>query len=141
MVPQLAHRKSHGGSGCFVNCFFPALPLSAWAGVASAADMPLKAPPPAAYDWSGFYIGGVIGGGWGDSDSSIPGLGIIGTLAGVPVTQTTSNSGFIGGIEGGDRYQLGKLVVGWEADMLWVASTAPARRPLVPRSFRRVFSA
>jgi outer membrane immunogenic protein len=89
------------------------------AGVASAADMPLKAPPPAAYDWSGFYIGGVIGGGWGDSDSSIPGLGIIGTLAGVPVTQTTSNSGFIGGIEGGDRYQLGKLVVGWEADMLW----------------------
>jgi outer membrane immunogenic protein len=35
------------------------------AGSAFAADMPLKAAPPPvlAYDWSGMYIGGVIGGG------------------------------------------------------------------------------
>jgi hypothetical protein len=33
--------------------------------------------------------------------------------------QTTTSSGFIGGIEGGDRYQFGKLVIGWEADMTW----------------------
>jgi hypothetical protein len=26
----------------------------------------------------------------------------------VPVIQTTNSSGFIGGIEGGDRYQFGK---------------------------------
>jgi hypothetical protein len=32
------------------------------------------------------------------------------------VVQTTTNSGFIGGIEGGDRYQFGKRVIGWEAD-------------------------
>jgi outer membrane immunogenic protein len=36
-----------------------------------------------------------------------------------PVVQTTTGSGFIGGIEGGDRYQFGKLVIGWEADMTW----------------------
>jgi outer membrane immunogenic protein len=89
------------------------------AGSAYAADlMPVKAPPPVlAYDWSGFYIGGVIGGDWTRTDTSTPGLGLIGTL--VPVIQTTDNSGFIGGIEGGDRYQFGKLVIGWEADMVW----------------------
>jgi opacity protein-like surface antigen len=100
------------------------------AGSAFAADMPLKAPPPVlAYDWSGFYIGGVIGGGWSHVDSSDPGLGLIGTLINVPVIQTTTGSAFIGGIEGGDRYQFGKLVVGWEADM---TSTARARPTSVP---------
>ena len=79
------------------------------AGSAFAADMPLKAPPPVlAYDWSGFYIGGVIGGGWSHIDSSDPGLGLIGTLINVPVVQTTTGSSFIGGIEGGDRYQFGE---------------------------------
>jgi opacity protein-like surface antigen len=38
---------------------------------------------------------------------------------GVPVIQTTDSSSFIGGVEGGDRYQFGKLVIGWEADMVW----------------------
>jgi hypothetical protein len=56
----------------------------------------------------GFYIGGVIGGGWSHIDSSDPGLGLIGTLINVPVVQTTTGSSFIGGIEGGDRYQFGK---------------------------------
>jgi outer membrane immunogenic protein len=91
------------------------------AGSAFAADMPLKAAPPPvlAYDWSGMYIGGVLGGGWGTTDSSIPSLGILGILANVPVVQTTTSSGFIGGVEGGDRYQFGKLVIGWEADITW----------------------
>src|SRR5258708_6698132 len=37
------------------------------AGPALAADLPLKAPPPvvAAWNWSGFYIGGHGGYGWG----------------------------------------------------------------------------
>jgi hypothetical protein len=61
----------------------------------------------------------VIGGGWSHVDSSDPGLGLIGTLINTPVIQTTTGSAFIGGIEGGDRYQFGKLVVGWEADMTW----------------------
>jgi len=90
------------------------------AGSAFAADMPLKAPPPVlAYDWSGFYIGGFIGGGWSHEETSNPSLGVLGTLINFPVVQTTTHSGFIGGIEGGDRYQFGKLVVGWEADWAW----------------------
>jgi len=91
------------------------------AGSAFAADMmPLKAAPPVPiYDWGGVYVGGVIGGAWGRTDSSDPGLGIVGALVNVPVIQTTDSSGFIGGIGGGMRYQLGKLVVGTEADITW----------------------
>ena len=90
-------------------------------GIAAAADMPLKAAvaPVALYDWSGMYLGGVVGGSWGTNDVSDPGLGIIGTLLGVPVVQSNSASGFIGGIEGGSRYQFGKLVIGYEGDIVW----------------------
>jgi hypothetical protein len=76
-----------------------------------------------AYDWSGFYIGGVIGGAWADHDISDPGCGVcllLGVPGGaLPAVQTTSSSAFIGGVEGGDRYQFGKLVVGWEGDITW----------------------
>jgi outer membrane immunogenic protein len=86
-------------------------------GPALAADMALKAAPaPTAYDWSGTYIGGFIGGGWATNDFSDPGLGFLGTLLNVPITQTANNSGFIGGVEVGSNYQIGKLVIGVEAD-------------------------
>lgn len=42
--------------------------LAAFAGSAAAADLPVKAPPPAAivaYSWSGFYAGGNAGWSWG----------------------------------------------------------------------------
>jgi outer membrane immunogenic protein len=87
-----------------------------------AADLPLKAPPApvvAGYDWSGLYIGGHIGGGWATNDMSDPGLGIIGVLLGVPPVQTTDSSGFLGGIQGGWNYQIGRLVVGTEVDFSW----------------------
>jgi outer membrane immunogenic protein len=90
------------------------------AGSAFAADMPVKAPPSVlAYDWGGLYIGGVIGGAWGETDSSDPGLGLLGARIGVPAVQPTFSSGFIGGVEGGLLYQLDKLVVGIEADITW----------------------
>ena len=47
--------------------------LVGMAAPASAADMAVKAPPPAPlpviYNWSGFYIGG--NGGWGQSNSCL----------------------------------------------------------------------
>jgi outer membrane immunogenic protein len=114
---------------------------------ALAADMAPRAVAPvpvaplavAAYDWSGIYIGGLIGGGWNRNEISDPGFGILGTLIGVPVIQTTDSSGFIGGVEGGDRYQFGKLVIGWEADMTWGGingtSTSSFGSPLLPAGF------
>ena len=42
----------------------------AFAQIASAADLPRKAPtaPPPVYSWTGFYVGGNIGGGWANRD-------------------------------------------------------------------------
>jgi outer membrane immunogenic protein len=94
------------------------------ASAASAADLlrrPPAASPAATYDWSGMYLGGVLGGGWETTDTTsgvgtlfIPGPGI------PPLNlRTTTSNGFIGGLEGGSNYQIGKLVVGWEGDILW----------------------
>jgi outer membrane immunogenic protein len=89
-------------------------------GSAFAADMPLKAAAPyAAYDWSGMYIGGVVGGAWATNNISDSGRGIVGPGVVVPVIQATNGSAFIGGIEGGSNYQFGNLVMGWEGDITW----------------------
>ena len=111
------------------------------AGSAFAADMAVRSAPPAypaappaysAYDWGGAYIGGVIGGAWGETDSSDPNFGVLGARVGVPVVQPTFSSGFIGGVEGGMRYQLGKLVVGTEADITWGSVNGTSTTNWVP---------
>jgi len=44
---------------------------------AQAADVAVKAPPPAAaaapYNWSGLYVGGNFGGAWTSTNLNIPG--------------------------------------------------------------------
>src|SRR5215831_16180653 len=55
---------------------------------AVAADLPVKAPPPApmpAYNWTGFYIGGNFGGAWasGSLTDNFSGVSFIDTNAGV----------------------------------------------------------
>lgn len=83
---------------------------------ASAADLgrPVyKAPAPAvvaAYNWSGFYIGGHLGGAWSKEDVSIPGLGVVGT---------TDPDGFIGGVQAGYNWQADRWVFGIEGDWSW----------------------
>jgi hypothetical protein len=102
--------------------------IMAAAGSAFAADLAVRSTPPAypsappaysAYDWGGMYIGGVIDAAWSEIDSSDPNFGILGARVGVPAVQPSFSSGFIGGVEGGLRYQLGKLVVGTEAVITW----------------------
>jgi outer membrane immunogenic protein len=83
------------------------------AGAAQAADMPLKAQraaPAYFYNWSGFYIGGHVGGVWGDKDWLFTG----------PLTTTSHNvSGFLGGGQVGYNWQVGQLVLGVEAQFSW----------------------
>jgi outer membrane immunogenic protein len=93
------------------------------ASTALAADMGFepRAAPATTYDWSGMYIGGVLGGGW-ETTGTNSGVGTLTLFPGAnppQLFQTTTGSSFIGGIEGGSNYQLGKLVVGWEGDILW----------------------
>ncbi|HEY2533104.1 MAG TPA: outer membrane protein [Xanthobacteraceae bacterium] len=87
---------------------------------AEAADLtPSPRPAPAApiayappfYNWSGFYVGGEIGGGFSNSSWSDPFT---------PGSRDRINkSGFLGGGEIGANAQFNRLVVGVEGDWTW----------------------
>ncbi len=89
------------------------------AGPAMAADMPLKAPPapvPPPFSWTGWYIGGNVGGSWGD----VPEDFLIPPTAGVPlglgVSNTAHPDSIIGGVQIGYNQQFNNIVLGVEAD-------------------------
>jgi len=85
--------------------------MAAFAGPAKAA-MPVKAPRAAAvvWNWSGFYLGGHLGYGWGRNPFSDPeGATLI-------LTDIDSN-GFVGGFQAGANWQSGAWVGGLEIDL------------------------
>jgi outer membrane immunogenic protein len=82
---------------------------------ASAADMPVKAPPPPTvaklpYDWSGLYIGGHLGYLWGRTRVEEDG---------VVTDPNASTNGTIGGVMVGYNWQRGPIVFGLEGDFGW----------------------
>jgi outer membrane immunogenic protein len=81
-------------------------------GIASAADMPLKAPPSAApvYNWTGCYIGGNVGGGWTRVDTSRVSQDGIGPA--FANYGREDDSGFIGGGQAGCDFQTTNVVFG-----------------------------
>lgn len=88
-------------------------------GAASAADIQrpapvYKAPPagvlPVAYDWTGFYVGGHIGYGWGEK-SWRDSFGLFDI--------SHEANGFLGGAQAGFNYQIGQFVLGVEGDWSW----------------------
>jgi outer membrane immunogenic protein len=90
-------------------------------GIANAADMgarPAYAPPPPAYSWNGWYIGGNIGYSWGqaknDSTASTTNLGVV--VTGNALSESQNIDGVIGGVQTGYNYQSGAWVWGWETD-------------------------
>ena len=98
-----------------------------FSGAAAAADLPMryKAPPMVAaapvamYNWTGFYAGVNLGGGWVDTAQSgafNAAVGGGGTFAAATAT-STSFSGIIGGGQIGYNWQTGHLVFGIEADV------------------------
>ena len=93
---------------------FVALTMGSSAAV--AADMRLKAPPPAAvFSWTGCYVGIEGGGAWGRSrhDSLTPGVG--GSF-----TPWFDVSGGLAGVEYGCNQQFGgNWVFGIESDISW----------------------
>jgi len=103
---------------------------------ATAADlgrMPVKAPPvaaPVAYSWSGFYIGGHVGGGWGESERRESPL----FFAPQQVNDHNDLSGFIGGGQVGYNLQFGQWVLGVEGDGSWsrIKGTETTTSPFTP---------
>ncbi len=95
--------------------------LFGFAGAASAADLPMRAAPPAPviaaaplFTWTGFYVGGQVGYGWNANDNDI-------VLPTGFVVQSgdfgDSGDGFLAGVHAGYNVQLGSFVVGVEGDI------------------------
>ena len=89
------------------------------AGVANAADMrqPVyKAAPMVApgFNWTGFYLGGVGGYAWGDSDANPTG-----PLAFIATTMRAEPDGWLAGGTIGYNFQQGNLVLGTEGEFYW----------------------
>jgi outer membrane immunogenic protein len=74
--------------------------------------------PPTYFSWTGFYVGGNIGGGLGQNN-----FGNLSTVAGGPSSGVPGGngtiSGILGGIQGGYNYQMGWAVVGIEGEFDW----------------------
>jgi outer membrane immunogenic protein len=86
---------------------------------ANAADMAVKAPPPAPmpppFSWTGFYIGGNIGGAWAHHNWSD-------SFFGLNFDNGNNNGVFIGGGQVGGNYQINNFVIGVEGTFDWAAN-------------------
>jgi outer membrane immunogenic protein len=94
---------------------------------ALAADIPVKAPvytpAPAVvpYNWTGFYLGGHVGLGWGDKTWTNP-------L--VPLSITWDVDGWLAGGQLGFDYQMGSIVIGVGGDFSWSDINGTTTNPL-----------
>src|SRR5512137_2295226 len=91
------------------------------AGSAMAADYPVKARPVAApaavYNWTGCYVGSIVGGGWGRVRDHTNSLGSIDPTAPFKI------DGYMSGGDVGCNYQVGAFVLGVEGDLSWAYKT------------------
>jgi outer membrane immunogenic protein len=108
--------------------------LLAFSGVAYAADMPVKAPPPPPVapvtNWTGFYVGGMVGGASMNgscTQSNTSPYAFPNSVDGglVPCSTPSSNSGLpsaesvVGGVRVGYDYQINRVVLGVVGDWDW----------------------
>ena len=99
-------------------------------GSAFAADLPAtKAPPsfaPApAFSWTGFYIGGNVGYGWGSAnDREVPAPA---QPADADFAVGINPAGALGGVQAGYNWQTGAFVVGAETDFDFAGVSRSAR--------------
>jgi outer membrane immunogenic protein len=99
--------------------FFAVLALTCLSTGALAADLETapvaKAYAPAVvavYNWTGFYVGAEVGGGWSRFDSIDPTMPAAGS-------STTNASGGVAGGLAGFNYQIGNVVLGAEGSYAW----------------------
>lgn len=111
----------------FQSAALAAVAVVGFASVSSAADMPTKAPvlkaapAMAVPSWTGFYIGGDVGGAWTSNTGtwSIPASPNISTISG-----SNGGSGVIGGLYAGYNWQFAPTwVAGIEGDWSWTKAS------------------
>src|SRR6516162_1303083 len=86
--------------------------------VAGAADLSVKAPPPPplpVFSWTGFYVGGNIGGAWSRNTWTD-------TILLTNFNNGGNNGAFIGGGQVGVNYQVNNFVIGGEWDFDWAGN-------------------
>lgn len=87
-------------------------------GVASAADLPVRMPVKAApivappFNWTGFYIGANAGAIWSKSSATQDD-----TSGVVFPNDSTTGTGFVGGVQAGYNWQFSNVVLGVEGDI------------------------
>ena len=92
------------------------------AGSAWAADMAMPPVPPSApapvpvavpvYNWSGFFVGGHLGYGWGSEAVTLTPA----TSGTIPPAIAADPRGLVAGVQYGTNWQFGRLVLGTESD-------------------------
>jgi outer membrane immunogenic protein len=92
--------------------------LAADLGARSYTNAPAVAP---VSNWSGFYVGGNLGYGWGNGNTDVSFLLPVFAANGLGGINDTSlgprSKGVIGGAQAGYNWQMGSLVTGLEADI------------------------
>ncbi len=91
--------------------------LAADLGARSYTKAPALAP---VSNWSGFYVGGNLGYGWGDGNTDVSFLAPLAAANGAGINNTSlgaRSKGVIGGAQAGYNWQIGSLVTGLEADI------------------------
>jgi outer membrane immunogenic protein len=92
------------------------LGLSAVA-VAAPKKKPPPPPPLPAWSWTGFYVGGNLGYGWGSSNVNLAFIDSVTSLVLGTAAGTVNPNGVIGGGQIGYNWQSGNWVAGLEADI------------------------
>ena len=99
---------------------------------AFAADLPTKKGPPPApvaapFSWTGFYIGGNVGGLWSRNTVDASGGYSFGSSA---ITSDRRDPfGVVGGVQAGYNYQFQRFVVGVEGDLDWSGAKSDVNYP------------
>jgi outer membrane immunogenic protein len=117
------------------------LSIPAMAADLEVAGQPYKAARPVmrVYDWSGFYVGGNVGGHWGTdkvttvTDVDFEGLGPAGAFAVDAASPATLHpEGFIGGLQAGYNLEGSGGVFGIEVDANWLGGSATRTLTRIP---------
>jgi opacity protein-like surface antigen len=83
----------------------------------TTGPMVFKAPVRSAWSWAGFYLGGTVGYGWGQSNSDTAFSDIASTGPLLATSSSNRLGGAIGGAQAGYNWVAGTVLAGVEADL------------------------